>query len=97
MNGAVRSKRVYILCWSSSNSNISLSLELSWVYAQQTHLFTIATDIDGIVYNFAFGFSCASMASPTFLLWILPVAVLGIKSVKNTFLGTLNLATFSRM
>jgi hypothetical protein len=36
------------------------------------------------VYNLAFGFSCANIASATFFLWILPVAVLGMLSVKKT-------------
>lgn len=33
-------------------------------------------------YSFAFGLSCLSIASATIRLWILPVAVFGILSVK---------------
>lgn len=36
------------------------------------------TSASAMVYNFAFGFSCLSIASATILRWILPVAVLGM-------------------
>jgi hypothetical protein len=36
-------------------------------------------------YNLAFGISFFNIASATFFLWILPVAVFGIMSVKNTY------------
>jgi len=42
----------------------------------------MASTMPYVLYNFAFGFSCLSIASATIRRWILPVAVFGMLSVK---------------